>query len=125
MVALLKSKEPKRTIRCDQVFHQALSSPHFEVINDSQKLTDYLLKLCDKKMDSGECALRESMEPLYQLFQGRNRISEKVLHSLIRGVPIQGCSAGAKIFTNYVFCHAQFSSVIQDIENCCATRAKF
>ena len=25
----------------------------------------------------------------------------------------------------YVFCHPQFSSVIQNIENCCAIRAKF
>ena len=41
-------------------------------------------------------------------------------HSLIRGVLIQSCSAGAKKFTNYVFCHPQFSGVIQNIENCCA-----
>ena len=41
-------------------------------------------------------------------------------HSLIRGVLIQSCSAGAKNFTNYVFCHPQFSGVIQNIENCCA-----
>ena len=34
-------------------------------------------------------------------------------------------SAGAKKFTNYVFCHPQFSGVIQNIENCCAIRAKF
>ena len=27
------------------------------------------------------------------------------LHSLIRGVLIQSCSAGTKNFTNYVFCH--------------------
>ena len=27
--------------------------------------------------------------------------------------------------TNYVFCHPQFSGVIQNIENCCAIRAKF
>ena len=47
------------------------------------------------------------------------------LHSLIRGVLIQSCSAGAKKFTNYVFCHPQFSGVIQNIENCCAIRAKF
>ena len=38
-------------------------------------------------------------------------------HSLIRGVLIQSCSAGAKNFTNYVFCHPQFSGVIQNIEN--------
>ena len=46
-------------------------------------------------------------------------------HSLIRGVLIQSCIAGAKKFTNYVFCHPQFSGVIQNIENCCAIRAKF
>ena len=47
-------------------------------------------------------------------------------HSLIRGVLIQSCSDGANKFTNYVFCHPQFSSsVIQNIENCCAIRAKF
>ena len=46
-------------------------------------------------------------------------------HRLIRGVLIQNCSAGAKTFTNYVFCHVQFSGVIQNIENRCAIRAKF
>ena len=33
--------------------------------------------------------------------------------------------AGTKIFTNYVFCHPQFSGVIQNIENHFAIRAKF
>ena len=46
-------------------------------------------------------------------------------HSLIREVLIQSCSAGAKNFTNYVFCHPQCSGVIQNIEKCCAKRAKF
>ena len=32
----------------------------------------------------------------------------------------KSCSAEAKNFTNYVFCHPQFSGVIQNIENCCA-----
>ena len=41
-------------------------------------------------------------------------------HSLIRVVLIQYCSAGAENFINYVFCHPQFSGVIQNIENCCA-----
>ena len=41
------------------------------------------------------------------------------IRSLIREVFIQSCSAGAKNFTNYVFCHPQFSSVIQNIENRC------
>ena len=45
-------------------------------------------------------------------------------HSLIRGVLIQSCSAEDN-FTNYVFCHPQFSGVIQNIENFCAMRAKF
>ena len=40
-------------------------------------------------------------------------------HTLIRGVLIQSYSAGAKNFTNYVFCHPQFSGVIQNIENYC------
>ena len=39
------------------------------------------------------------------------------LHSLIRGVLIQSFPAGAKNFTNYVFCHLQFSGVIQNIVN--------
>ena len=43
-----------------------------------------------------------------------------ISHSLIRGVLIQSCSARAKNLTNYVFCHPQFSGVIQNIENCCA-----
>ena len=43
---------------------------------------------------------------------------------------IQSYSAGAKNFTNYVFCHPQFSvhpqfsGVIQNIENHCAINAK-
>ena len=52
----------------------------------------------------------------------KNRTSSlKILavHSLIRGVLIQSCSARAKKFTNYVFCHPQFSGVIQHIENHC------
>ena len=46
-------------------------------------------------------------------------------HSLIREVLIQSCSAGAKNFTNYVFCHPQFIGVIQNIENHGAIKAKF
>ena len=49
----------------------------------------------------------------------------EVIHSLIRGVLIESCSAGAKNFTNYVFCPVQFSGIIQNIENRCAIRAKF
>ena len=48
----------------------------------------------------------------------------KSIDSLIRGVLIQSCFAGAKKITNYLFCHLQFSGVIQNIENCCAIRAK-
>ena len=33
-------------------------------------------------------------------------------HSLIRGVLIQSCPTRAKNFTNYVFCHVQFSGVV-------------
>ena len=39
---------------------------------------------------------------------------------LIRGILLQRSSAGAKKFTNYVFCYPQFSGVIQNIENRCA-----
>ena len=46
-------------------------------------------------------------------------------HSLIRGVLIQSCSAGVKNFTKYVFCHPQFSGVIQNVENRCASSVKF
>ena len=38
---------------------------------------------------------------------------------------MQSCSARAKNFTNYVFCHPQFSGVIQNIEIHCAIKAKF
>ena len=34
---------------------------------------------------------------------------------------LQIYSAGAKSFTNYVFCHPIFSDVIQNIENHCAS----
>ena len=44
---------------------------------------------------------------------------------MIRGVHIQSCPTGAKNFTNYVFCHPQFSGVIQNIENRCAISIKF
>ena len=47
------------------------------------------------------------------------------VHSLIKGVLIQSCPAGAKNFINYVFCHPQFSGVIQNIENHCSIKAKF
>ena len=41
------------------------------------------------------------------------------------GFVIQSCSTGAKNFTNYVFCHPQFSGVIQNIENRCAILTLF
>ena len=43
------------------------------------------------------------------------KLGTKATHSLIRGVRIQSCTTGAKKFTNYLFCHPQFSSVIQNI----------
>ena len=46
-------------------------------------------------------------------------------HSSIRVVLIQICSARAENFTNYLFCHPQFSGVIQNIENCCAILTPF
>ena len=51
-------------------------------------------------------------------------LQQHLIHSLIRGVLIQSCSAGAKNFTNYVFCHPQFSGAIQNIENRCAISVK-
>ena len=45
--------------------------------------------------------------------------------SMIRVLLIQSCSSRAENFTNYLFCHPQFSGVIQNIENRCAIRAKF
>merc|ERR1711894_561111 len=47
------------------------------------------------------------------------------IHSLIRGAPTQSCSAGAKNFTNYAFCHVQFNSPGQNSKNHCAIKAKF
>ena len=58
-------------------------------------------------------------------FFKKDAISGSHTHSLIRGVLIQSCSAGAKNFTNYVFCHPQFSGVIQNIENHCAILTLF
>ena len=55
----------------------------------------------------------------------RFEVSPKVIHSLIKGVLIQSCSAGAKNFTNYVFCHVQFNSPGQSTTNLCAIKAKF
>ena len=46
-------------------------------------------------------------------------------HSMIRGILIQSCSAGAKNVTNYVFCHPQLSGVIQNIEIRCAILTLF
>ena len=36
------------------------------------------------------------------------------IHSLIRGVLIQICSAGAKNFTKYVFFHIQFNGLVKN-----------
>ena len=46
----------------------------------------------------------------------------ELYHRVIIGFLIQSCSPGANNFTNYVFCHPQFSGVIQNIENCCARK---
>ena len=51
-----------------------------------------------------------------------SQINEYTIHSLIRGVLIQSCSAGAKNFTKTVFHYPQFSGVIQNIENYCAIK---
>ena len=59
------------------------------------------------------------------VFHGEGTAKEHVCHNLIIGVLIQSCPPGAKNFTNYVFCHPQFSGVIQNIENHCAIRVKF
>ena len=57
---------------------------------------------------------------LGELWEFSMSACSKIAHSLIRGVLIQSCPAGAKNFTNYVFCYVQFSGVIQNIENRCA-----
>ena len=50
----------------------------------------------------------------------RTNSSDSGMHSLIRGILTQSCSAGAKNFTNCVFYHVQFSGVIQNIAYHCA-----
>ena len=57
----------------------------------------------------------------------RKNVIKKIttVHSLIRGVLIQCCSAGVRNFTNYVFCHVQFSGVIQNIAHHRAIKTKF
>ena len=49
-----------------------------------------------------------------------NIFSRSTGPNLIKEVLIQSRSTGAKIFTKYVFCHPQFSGVVQNIENHCA-----
>ena len=52
--------------------------------------------------------------------------SDKLYYSQFdQRVLIQSCSAGAKNFTNYIFCHVQFSAVIQNIANHRAIITKF
>ena len=72
---------------------------------------------------------RSKINAIWTFFKGAYSVKKKSLilasHSLIRGVLIQSCSARAKKFTNYVFCHPQFSDVIQNIGNFCAISAKF
>ena len=77
-------------------------------------------------MHNGEICLTPKSKATINSLKKTKFISPKEpTHSLIRGVLRKSCSAGAKKFTNYVFCHPQFSGVIQNIENCCAIRAKF
>ena len=54
-----------------------------------------------------------------------NEIYQDLTHSLIRGVLIQSCSAGAKNFTKCVFYHVQFSGAIQNIAYHRAIKTKF
>ena len=72
-----------------------------------------------KKKRKKEKELRESYDPVRKTTRGQKYSKFCMLHSLIRGLLIQSCSAGAKNFTNYVFCHPQFSGVIQNIKNRC------
>ena len=59
-------------------------------------------------------------EMCIQSVEKKGQLHHQAAHSLIRGVLIQSSSAGAKKFANYVFCHPQFSSITQNIENHCA-----
>ena len=82
-------------------------------------------------------AVRRRSSELYQLTTFTNNtlllnwIPRHISH-ILKGhtsqfdhrVLIQSCPARAKNFTNYVFCHPQFSGVIQNIENRCAIKAK-
>ena len=64
----------------------------------------------------------------YDRFSKHDAIGEVRLpgtHSLIRGVLIQSCSAGAKNLTKCVFYHVQFSGVIQNIAYHRAIKTKF
>ena len=85
-----------------------------------EKLQRYHSSAADQD-DSDDSSLRE----LIRICDALTRPPNQVLHSLIRGVLIQSCSAGAKNFTNYVFCCPQFSGVIQNIENRCAILTLF
>ena len=81
-------------------------------------------QLCIKK-PSDQTVLKEVLTKIENLQVLKKNLQKKCnltrpAHSLIRGVLIQSCPTGAKNFTNYVFCHPQFSGVIQNIENRCA-----
>ena len=52
-------------------------------------------------------------EPPQYLMQGMNYF---IINYAQFDQRVQSCSAGAKKFTNYVFCHPQFSGVIQNID---------
>ena len=69
------------------------------------------VKVFDKSDVEGDDAAKREFKNLKTL-RHEKMVSFSCGHSLIRGVLIQSCSAGAKKFTN---CHPQFSGVIQII----------
>ena len=56
---------------------------------------------------------------------GKRFFHRHASHSLIRGVTMQRCSAGAKNFTKYVFFHVQFNGLVKNSQNHCAISVKF
>ena len=102
----------------------------------SHKRKNNNLESLPKKIDCSQTILHlweASFEKKPQFYVSARHIrchltetGEKIaIHSLIRGIFIQSCSAGAKNFTNYVFCHHRFSGVIQNMENRCAILTLF
>ena len=107
-------------LTCVQFIFSSCFSPYFLLSNKEWRIWGI-----DLKMPKLWVNMMEFRKDWYIL---RNVDETGILtmrHSLIRGVLIQSCSARAKNFTNYVFCHPQFSGVIQNIENCCANLTLF